>query len=112
MLAVELHEFCFEVGADAGKDGSQVVEDVLGKHLSAAFGHEDQMHMHREDAVSSVPNIVVVAHRPKYTELMRRRQAFKYELMPTGGQQRDLRRFAGSCRFVFNKALALQKQRH
>ncbi|MDW3683244.1 transposase [Cupriavidus sp. CV2] len=43
---------------------------------------------------------------------MQRFQAFKYELMPTGGQQRDMRRFAGSCRFVFNKALALQKERY
>ena len=40
---------------------------------------------------------------------MQRLQAFKYELMPDGGQQRDMRRFAGSCRFVFNKALALQQ---
>ena len=43
---------------------------------------------------------------------MQRLQAFKYELMPTGGQQRDMRRFAGSCRYVFNKALALQKERY
>ena len=43
---------------------------------------------------------------------MQRRQAYKYELMPNGGQQRDIRRFAGSCRFVFNKALALQKARY
>ncbi len=43
---------------------------------------------------------------------MHRLQAFKYELMPTGGQQRDMRRFAGSCRYVFNKALALQKARY
>lgn len=43
---------------------------------------------------------------------MQRLQAFKYELMPTGEQQRQMRRFAGSCRFVFNKALALQKERH
>jgi putative transposase len=42
---------------------------------------------------------------------MRRFQAFKYELMPTGAQQRNMRRFAGSCRFVFNKALALQRER-
>ncbi|MFA7531861.1 MAG: transposase, partial [Castellaniella sp.] len=40
---------------------------------------------------------------------MQRLQAFKYELMPNGDQQRDMRRVAGSCRFVFNKALALQK---
>ncbi|MGG1947672.1 transposase [Trinickia sp. NRRL B-1857] len=43
---------------------------------------------------------------------MQRLQAFKYELMPTGEQQREMRRFAGSCRFVFNKALALQKERY
>lgn len=43
---------------------------------------------------------------------MQRLQAYKYELMPTGEQQRDMRRFAGACRFVFNKALALQQVNH
>jgi putative transposase len=43
---------------------------------------------------------------------MQRLQAYKYELQPNGEQQRDMRRFAGSCRFVFNKALALQKENH
>ena len=43
---------------------------------------------------------------------MQRLQAFKYELMPDGQQVRQMRRFAGSCRFVFNKALALQKERY
>ena len=43
---------------------------------------------------------------------MKRLQAFKFELRPVGQQQRDMRRFAGSCRFVFNKALALQKANH
>ena len=42
---------------------------------------------------------------------MQRLQAFKYELRPDGQQQRQMRRFAGSCRFVFNKALALQQER-
>src|ERR1700688_3638098 len=40
---------------------------------------------------------------------MQRLQAYKYELQPNGKQQRDMRRFSGSCRFVFNKALAMQK---
>jgi putative transposase len=40
---------------------------------------------------------------------MQRLQAFKYELKPAGEQQRHLRRYAGSCRFVYNKALALQQ---
>lgn len=43
---------------------------------------------------------------------MQRLQAYKYELMPDGEQERDMRRFAGSCRFVYNKALALQKENH
>ena len=41
---------------------------------------------------------------------MQRLQAFKFELIPDGEQQRDMRRFAGSCRFVYNKALAVQKE--
>jgi putative transposase len=43
---------------------------------------------------------------------MKRLQAYKYELKPNGQQLRDMRRFSGSCRFVFNKALALQKTHH
>ena len=43
---------------------------------------------------------------------MKRLQAWKFELKLSGAQQRDMRRFAGSCRFVFNKALALQKERY
>ena len=43
---------------------------------------------------------------------MKRLQAYKFELRPNGEQQRDMRRFAGSCRFVFNKALALQQELH
>ncbi|MFJ1212749.1 RNA-guided endonuclease InsQ/TnpB family protein [Burkholderia pyrrocinia] len=43
---------------------------------------------------------------------MQRFQAYKFELCPDGQQERQMRRFAGSCRFVFNQALALQKERH
>ena len=43
---------------------------------------------------------------------MKRIQAYKFELMPDGQQQNHMRRFAGSCRFVFNRALALQKERY
>jgi putative transposase len=38
---------------------------------------------------------------------MQRIQAYKYELMPNGEQTRKMRQFAGACRFVNNKALAL-----
>ncbi|MFZ3289791.1 MAG: transposase, partial [Telluria sp.] len=43
---------------------------------------------------------------------MIRLQAYKFELMPDGEQLRCMRRFAGSCRFVYNKALAMQKESH
>jgi putative transposase len=42
---------------------------------------------------------------------MKRLQAFRFELQPNGEQQRSMRRFAGACRFVYNKALALQRSR-
>ena len=43
---------------------------------------------------------------------MKKLQAFKFELMPTAEQEVSMRKFAGSCRFVFNKALAWQKAEH
>ena len=43
---------------------------------------------------------------------MKRLSAYQFELKPNGEQQRLMRRFAGSCRFVYNKALALQKERY
>src|SRR5712671_1947458 len=41
-----------------------------------------------------------------------RLQAFKFELRPNGEQLRNLRQFAGSCRLVYNKALALNIERY
>ncbi len=43
---------------------------------------------------------------------MKRREAFQYELMPNGQQTRQMRRYAGCRRFVYNKALALQQKRY
>src|SRR4029077_6279623 len=43
---------------------------------------------------------------------MLRRQGFQFELMPNGQETRQLRQFAGSCRFVYNKALAINTQRY
>jgi putative transposase len=41
---------------------------------------------------------------------MERRQTFRFELRESGEQSRQMRRYAGSVRFVYNKALALQKE--
>jgi hypothetical protein len=48
----------------------------------------------------------------KYIKTMLRRQAYRFELRPSGQQLRNLRQFAGSCRFVYNKALALNTARY
>ena len=42
---------------------------------------------------------------------MKVRQAYKYRLRPDPTQERDMRRFAGARRFVWNKALGLQRER-
>lgn len=43
---------------------------------------------------------------------MKRLQAYQFELMPNGAQQRAFRRYAGCCRFVFNKALDWQNTQY
>lgn len=43
---------------------------------------------------------------------MLRLQAFRFELLPNGQQRRAMCRFAGACRHVFNKALAIQQENH
>ena len=40
---------------------------------------------------------------------MKRLQAYKFQLRPKEGQEDTLRRFAGCCRFLWNKALAMEK---
>ena len=41
---------------------------------------------------------------------MLRLQAYKFQLRPKAGEESLMRRFAGSCRFLWNKALALEKE--
>jgi putative transposase len=43
---------------------------------------------------------------------MKRMQAFQFEVQLDGEQEGDMFRFSGCCRFVFNKALALQKENY
>ena len=43
---------------------------------------------------------------------MKRLQVYQFLMEPNGEQQRAMRRIAGSCRYVWNKALALQIENH
>lgn len=112
VFAIEFDQLRLEVGADAGKDLVQVVQDLFGKYIAAVFGDEDQMYMHHEDAMPAVLELACIVHRPNYTKEMQRLQAYRFELRPDGQQQRAMCCFAGSCRYVFNKALALLKENH
>ena len=57
-------------------------------------------------------DLVIYLDSANIIQGMKRLQAYRYELMPNGDQLRAMRRFSGSCRFVYNKALALQKENH
>jgi putative transposase len=43
---------------------------------------------------------------------MKRLQAYRYQLIPSSEQHRQMRCYAGACRFVFNKALAWQNEQY
>jgi len=55
-------------------------------------------------AKSFSPSFVLPARLalPADNPFMQRLQAFRFELMPDGRQQRDMRHFDGACRFVYN----------
>lgn len=109
-LAVHLHQLSLEIRTDLGEDMSQLLNSLAVQDATAVFGHEDQMNVHCENAVSAVSKVLAFVHRPDYNTAMEKRQACKFELLPNGEQRRLMRRFAGSCRFIYNKALALQKE--
>ena len=112
ILAVAFHEFRLEIGAYPCKDAAQVADDVFGEDAAAIFGYKDQVNVDVKDTVSTMPYIAIFHHRPTIIAVMKRLQAYMFELRPDGAQLRDMRRFAGACRFVFNKALAWQKDRY
>lgn len=64
VLAVHLNELRIKVGAGLGKDDSKPLNGVAIEHSAAIFRHKDQMDVHLENAVPSMSNIVVIAHRP------------------------------------------------
>lgn len=109
ILAIHLFQFRIKTCADVSEKLSEPINGGLVEHSFAIFGHKDQVNMQGKDTMPSCSNVIDFFHRPNYIKVMKRLQAFKYELRPDGQQERQMRRFAGSCRFVFNKALALQK---
>jgi len=73
---------------------------------------EDQVYVHCEDTSVCRGKRLDVLPWTNYDTSVLRVQGYKFETLPNGEQLRNLQRFAGSCRFVYNQALALNKQRY
>jgi putative transposase len=110
VFAVHLYQFCLKIRTHLGEDMPQSLDSLAVENASAVFGHEDQMYVHGKNTVSTVPKVLAIVHRPEHTSTMERRQAYQFELMQNGEQERLMRRTAGCVRFIYNKALALQKE--
>ena len=82
------------------------------KNLTSVSGDKDQVNMHQENTM--LPRRISVSLFIDQSIIwpVKRLQAFKFQLRPGGQQEREMRRFAGACRFVFNRALALQNENH
>ena len=48
ILAVEFHQFRFNVRADAGEHRAQSIKDLFCEDFTAVFRYKDQMHMIRK----------------------------------------------------------------
>src|SRR5579863_7177343 len=70
------------------------------------------MNMHVKNTASSCSNFIDFFHRPNYSGAMKRLQAYRFELKISPSQTQQLYKIAGSCRYVYNKALVLQKSRY
>jgi len=98
--------------------GSSLPSNAIGKSARNGSGgpamlasiHTDQIGVHRQDAVSFMPKIVVMVYRPKYNRNMPSLHSQADASWQAVAQR--MRRFGGACRFVskwFNSVLALQK---
>lgn len=65
VLAVELHQLCFEVPAHAVKDGAKIIQYFACEDISAVFCDENQMNMHLEDTMPSGAYFLRLTHRTK-----------------------------------------------
>jgi hypothetical protein len=111
-LTIQVDQGGPEVDRDLGEDRSECLDGFAIQAAPAVLAHEDQMDVHRGHTVPTVSKILVFLHGPEYNAAMERRQAFKFALRPNGEQQRQMSRFAGCARYVYNKALALKKEQY
>jgi len=72
------------------------------------------MNMQKKNAMSSCSNVVLLldfCHRPNYNIYMITCQAYRFKLKTNKEIEEKFYQFSGSCRFVWNKALAMVRNR-
>ena len=73
--------------------------------------------MHLKNTVSAMPNIVLLhlefslIDQVKFYPMLFR-QGFLFKLKPNGRQARQMARYAGCCRYVYNKGLSWAKEQY
>jgi putative transposase len=107
IFAVHFNQLRFEVHADLGKNVTQVLDGITIKNMTPIFSHKDQMYMQIENTISSSANFCYFSIDQKYNATMLIRKAFKYRLDTTVETEQLMSQYAGNCRFLWNKALAL-----
>jgi hypothetical protein len=58
VFTVQLHQFCLEVYADLGEDGTKSLESVSVQDPIAILCDKDQVDMKSEYAMSTVPDVI------------------------------------------------------
>jgi putative transposase len=118
VFAIHLREVRLEVAAHGSQDLSEPFGGGSIEHPVAVPGHE-QVHVQAEDALPVVDvrqdgsriSVPAVVGRV-YCSLMRLLKAYRFRLEPTPTVAWEMGRVAGCCRFAFNRALALEKERY
>lgn len=59
-FTIHLHQLRFKVGANLGENMSQLLDSLAVEDAAAVFGHEDQMDVPSENAMSTVSKIVYI----------------------------------------------------
>src|SRR5665647_2083518 len=112
IFTIKLDKFRFKVNTHVSKYDAEIINHFFCEHVAAVFCYKDQMNMHFKNAMSSVPNIIVLFHRPEYNSVMERLQAYKFQITPNDEQLRMMKKYAGNARKVWNLALDHQEKNH
>jgi Helix-turn-helix domain len=84
---------------------------VVGYAVSV-LRHEDQVHVHRRNYVSTAPELLICRHKTNRNTIMVMRLRYNYRVYPHAAQRRALAQAFGCARVVWNDCLRARKEAH